>query len=182
MRGSISVTRDNAHKIDIGKCGTSFYPLVDYSFEKHTSQLFVKYHFIRTDFFPDPVEWWSATQKTKLPFKTDTVKNVHVYHLPSGFPCFKITFKFHCLFHLFMTCGIGERLEICRQNVFIVLGFTSSNFMHFQKSREIFYVFFQFFAIQYCVCCSYFFFQVNINLPLFCVHYHILAYIKTKEN
>ena len=37
-----------------------------------------------------------------------------------------------------MTCGIGERLEInCGQNVFIVLGFTSSKFMHFQKLREI---------------------------------------------
>ena len=51
MRGSISVTRDNAHKIDIGKCGASFYPLVDYSFEKHTSQLFVKYHYFYTDRF-----------------------------------------------------------------------------------------------------------------------------------
>ena len=45
------MTRDNAHKIDIGKCGTSFYPLVDYSFEKHTSQLFVKVSFLYTDRF-----------------------------------------------------------------------------------------------------------------------------------
>lgn len=84
---------------------------------------------------------------TKLPFKTDTVKSVHVNHLPSGFPCFKITFKFHCLLHLFMTRGIRERLEICGQNVFTVLEFTSSHCMHFQKSRETFFVFSQFFAI-----------------------------------
>lgn len=166
--GSISLTGDNARKIDIGKCATSFYPLVDYYFEKHTSQLFVKYH------FTDRFLLWSTgvivsytemvlllcyflvfmnflklqKKKTKLPFITDTVKSVHVNHLPSGFPCFKITFKFHYLLHLFMTCGIGERLEICRQNVFTVLGLTSSSFMHFQKSRETnFYVFLQFFAI-----------------------------------